>query len=198
MPNCDWGHPCDCSDCREQINTHICPSCGFLNRVSVMRSSRWVADLKHGGGYYAFDVPFAPIRDLNCFNCGYCMSAVGYYTSVHKEFCQEEKERMELILAGKSCSICNKVEGIDWAIPGRVQLREYGDQKLCQKCLVDAAKQDNPDPSDKDNKYDFNAVRLEWDLVRVRIPCTTCGKGHLVAVNEQSWRKRCKACYSKR
>ncbi|WP_348622571.1 hypothetical protein [Paenibacillus polymyxa] len=198
MPNCDWGRPCDCSDCRELIDTHVCPSCGFSNRVSVIRSSRWVDDLKHGGGYYEFDAPTVPIRDLSCYDCGHCMEAVGYYTSVDEAGCQREKERVELIRAGKSCASCSKVEGLDWGLSSRLKLQEYGDRLLCEECLVDAAKQDKPDPSDKDNKYEFNRTQLEWSLVRVRIPCTICGKGHLVAVSERYWRTRCKKCYSHR
>lgn len=196
MPNCDWNRPCDCSDCRERIDTHVCPSCGFSNKVSVMRSSRWVDDLKHGSGYYEFDAPAAPVRDLACYNCGHCIKEVGYYTSVDQSGCQREKERMELIGAGKICASCNRIEGIDWGFSSRVQLQEYKDRQLCQICVVDAVMQDKPDPSDKNNKYEFNKTLLEWILVRVRIACTSCGKGHLVAVNEQGWRTRCKKCYS--
>ncbi|MEK4105567.1 hypothetical protein NST28_15925 [Paenibacillus sp. FSL R10-2791] len=126
------------------------------------------------------------------------MKQVGYYTSVDKEACKREKERLELIGAGKSCVNCAKVEGLDWGFSRRVQLHEYRGRQLCEECLVNAAKQDKPDPSDKDNKYEFNGDRLEWSLVRVRIPCTTYGKGHLVAVSERGWRTRCKMCYSLR
>jgi len=31
-----------------------------------MRESRWIDDLKHGGGYYNFEAPTSPIKDLSC------------------------------------------------------------------------------------------------------------------------------------
>lgn len=126
------------------------------------------------------------------------MEEVGYYTTVDEAGCQREKERMELIRAGKICASCGKVEGLDWGHSRRVKLQVYRGRQLCEKCLVDAAKQDKPNPSDKDNKYEFSEAQLEWLLVRVRILCTTCGKGHLVAVSEQRWLTRCKVCYSRR
>lgn len=198
MSNCDFNRPCDCSDCRETIKRHICPNCGFPNVVSIMRDSRWVANLKHGSGHYEFEAPTEPVLDLNCYSCGYCIKEVGYYTSISETGCQNEKERLELIRDGKTCDNCSLVEGIDWVLVSRVQLREYQGRKLCQKCLIDNVKHDNPDPSDKDNKYEFNQTLLKWALVRVRIACTSCGKGHLVSVKEQKWRTRCRKCYSNR
>lgn len=197
MANHDFSSPCDCSDCRETIETHICPNCQFPNKVSIDRTARWVNDRK-GGGDYMFDIPTSPVRDLNCYSCGHHMPAVGYYTSVHEAACQMAKERVDLIRAGKVCGSCNRVEGIDWGFGNPIQLRTYNGQQLCGECVVKAAKQENPDPSDKDNKYEFDRTRLEWSLARVRSYCKTCGKGYLVAVNERSWRNLCKPCYSQR
>lgn len=198
MANCDWNRPCDCSDCRESIDTHVCPNCGFSNRVSVMRSSRWVADMKHGGGHYEFDAPTSPIKDLNCYSCGQHMAAVGYYTSVHELFCEQEKERTDLIRAEKVCDSCNKVEGVDWGFRERIQLRTFNGRQLCGECVVEAAKQEKPDPTDAANKYMFDGSNLEWILDRVKIACATCTKSHWVKVTERSWRKQCKTCYSHR
>lgn len=198
MAKHDWNMPCDCSDCCEIIQTHVCPSCQFPNKVSIDRIAHWEEDRKTGGGGFIFEVPSGPIRDLNCYSCANHMKAVGYYTSVHERFCQKEKERIDLIRSNKICACCSKVEGIDWGFSGRVQLREYGGRQLCESCLIDTVKLENPDPSDKDNKYKFDRNMLDWILDRIRIPCVTCGKGHLVAVREQSWRTRCKSCYSRR
>ncbi|MEK5282985.1 MULTISPECIES: hypothetical protein [unclassified Paenibacillus] len=197
MANHDFNSPCNCSECREITQTHVCLSCQFPNKVSIDGIARWVSDRK-GGGDYIFDIPPSPIRDLNCYSCGHLMPAVGYYDSVDKEACQRAQERIDLIHAGKVCNSCNKVEGIDWGFGGIIKLRTYNGQQFCGGCVVEAAKQDNPDPSDKDNKYEFNQASLEWSLARVRSYCKTCGKGYLVAVSERSWRNLCKSCYSQR
>lgn len=199
MPNCDFNQPCDCLDCREIIETHVCPSCGFNNKVSINRTAHWKDDRKNGrGGYYLFEVPTSPIKDLNCYDCGHHMAAVGYYTSVHEQFCEQEKERAALIRAGKVCGSCNKIEGLDWGFRGRVNLRDFNGRTLCESCLVKAVQLEKPDPSDAANKYIFDRAKLEWILDRVKIACSTCTKSHWVKVTEQSWRKQCKACYSRR
>lgn len=197
MPNCDWNRPCDCRDCREIIETHICPNCQFPNKVSIDRNARWVEDRKGIGGYM-FDVPTSPIKDLDCYSCGHHMAAVGYYTSVHERLCEQEKEHADLIRAGKVCAGCNKIEGIDWGFRGRIKLRVFNGKQLCETCVVDAVKQDNPDPSDAANKFTFDEAKLEWILDRVKIACSTCTKSHWVKVAERSWRKQCKSCYSRR
>lgn len=198
MPNCDWNRPCDCSDCREIIETHICPSCQFPNKVSIDRIASWVDDRKAGGGGYMFEIPTSPIKDLSCYSCGHQMEQVGYYTSVHERFCQREKERSDLIRSGRFCVSCNKVEGIDFGFSGLVKIRNLNGRTLCESCLVDAAKLEKPDPADAANKYIFDRAKLEWILDRVKIACATCGKSHWVNVGEQSWRKQCKICYKLR
>lgn len=198
MPNCDWNRPCDCRDCREIIKTHICPSCQFPNKVSIDRITRWEDDRKHEGGGYMFEIPTSPIKDLTCYGCGHHMAAVGYYTSVHERFCEQEKERIDLIRAGKVCSNCNKIERIDWGFRGRIKLQAFNGRQLCETCVVDAVKQDNPDPSDTVNKFTFDESKLEWILDRVKIACETCSKLHWVKMTEQSWRRQCMSCYSRR
>jgi hypothetical protein len=198
MPNCDWNRPCDCRDCREIIETHVCPSCQFKTKVSIDRIARWEDDKKHGGGGYLFDVPTSPIKDLSCYSCGHHMAAVGYYTSVHERFCQQEKERADLIRAGRFCVSCEKVEGIDFGFSTWIKLRDLNGRTLCESCLVEAAQLEKPDPADAANKYTFDRSKLEWILDRVKLACGTCGKSHWVNVGEQSWRKQCKACYKRR
>lgn len=198
MPNCDWNKPCDCRDCREIIETHICPSCQFKNKVSIERMAQWVNDQKHGGGHYVFEVPSSPIKDLDCYNCGYRMEKVGYFTSVHEVFCQWEKERSDLIQAGRFCVKCNKIEGKDFGFSKRVKLRDFNGQIMCEECIVESFKLVNPDPSDTANKYRFDQEKLEWILVRVKLACVSCGESHWVNANERGWRKQCKPCYSSR
>ncbi|WP_124118906.1 hypothetical protein [Paenibacillus xylanexedens] len=197
MPNCDWNMPCDCSNCREIIETHVCPSCQFLNKVSIDRIARWEDDRKGSGGY-VFEVPTSPIKDLSCYSCGHYMAAVGYFMSVHERLCEKEKERADLIRAGKVCSSCNKIEGLDWGFRTHIQLQTFNGRKLCAECVVDAAKLEKTDPSDIANKYTFDVSKLEWILNRVKIGCATCSKSHWVNVAEKSWRKQCKTCYKSR
>lgn len=186
-------------DCREVIETHICLSCRFPKKVSIDRIARWEDDRKNGGGY-TFEIPTLPLnlKDLTCYGCGHHMVAVGYYTLVHERFCEQEKERADLIRTGKVCVNCNKIEGIDWGFHGRIKLQVFKGRQICQTCVVDAVKQDNPDPSDAVNKFTFDESKLEWVLYRVKIACKTCTRSHWVKVTERSWRKQCKSCFSRR
>ncbi|WP_217560139.1 hypothetical protein [Paenibacillus sp. GbtcB18] len=195
MPNCDWNRPCDCRDCREIIETHVCPSCQFPNKVSVIRNAYWEEDKKHGGGYYLFVNPKTPVKDLICYECGDPMKEVGYYTSIHEDFCKNQKERAKLIKDERYCVNCDKLEELDFDFYGRVKLTLYNQLNLCRSCLIDAVKVENPDPSNATNKFKFDPSKLIWALYRVKVTCTTCESAYWVNSDEQSWRKQCKKCY---
>lgn len=59
MPNCDWGRPCECSECRtdlEERTAKICAACDAdLNGSGVERyyETDYSVDRKGIGGYYA-------------------------------------------------------------------------------------------------------------------------------------------------
>jgi hypothetical protein len=201
MANHDWNRPCECSECRTTYQTHVCPTCNFNNKVSIYQDSKWVDDRRHGGGDYSFEIPTSPIKDLKCYDCGHLIRQVGFYSSVHEEFCVREQERNRLIQLGRVCVCCSGVEEIDYnrgMMSGKIELNTHNDRLLCGSCLVDTVKEELPDPTDKNNKYEFSTTTLSWVLVKVRIPCRTCEKTHLVNVSQQTWRKQCTKCYKVR
>jgi len=52
MANHDFGSPCDCRECRTDILSVPCPSCGFETAVSyVMGSNGGFTDRKEIRGY---------------------------------------------------------------------------------------------------------------------------------------------------
>ena len=68
MPNCDWGKPCNCSECSTLDKDIICPTCGCKNHVVIKMDSQWVVDRK-GFGYYDFCVPETEKQNIRCKSC---------------------------------------------------------------------------------------------------------------------------------
>jgi len=60
MPKCDFNRPCDCRDCREIIETHVCPNCQFPNKVSIDRIAHWEDD-RYGVGGFKFETPTSTV-----------------------------------------------------------------------------------------------------------------------------------------
>jgi len=55
MPNCDWGKPCECSECRT-YEAIACPQCSFENIVEIVYDvANYFRDRK-GLGYYEFSL----------------------------------------------------------------------------------------------------------------------------------------------
>jgi len=194
VPNCDFGRPCDCIDCRT-IYEHIkCPKCNFKNYVTVIRKAEYEVDRKGIGAYY-FTIPTEPIKDLNCFKCGFLIKKVGYYSDVDNDANKREIEREERIKQGRICAECQQVEEMDFdARFGRVILKEKNGKNLCQKCYAEVIKNEIPDPSSDTEKYYFDEKELEWILEKIKISCEVCGKERWLNA-ENHWKKKCLKCY---
>jgi hypothetical protein len=73
MPNCDWGRPCDCIDCRTVYEKIKCTECGFENTVPIVRIVKGYSVDKKGVGGYDFEMPENPLKGKNCEKCGHAL-----------------------------------------------------------------------------------------------------------------------------
>ncbi len=53
-----------------------------------------------------------------------------------------------------------------------------------------------PDPSNDNEKYEFDRRKLRWVLKKVKVECLDCGKKRWVNV-ENRWKTRCITCFNK-
>lgn len=102
MPNCDWGDPCDCKDCRMVVHNVKCPKCEFETTVSYITNAVGNTDRK-GIFYYTIIKREERDKGLNCYKCNYPMTNVPYYEEVHTEY-NERK------LNERFCTQCNRGE----------------------------------------------------------------------------------------
>ncbi len=197
MPNCDWGRPCDCLDCRTVYDEIECPQCGFKNVVSIVRTASYTVDHK-GIGDYNFSAPGGFGRNFPCFKCGQQIRNVKYYTEIDLDGCKRNLARQKRIEEGRICSQCKKVEESDEIDTFRhVHLREKNGVLVCQKCLADITKKETPNPSNELEKYEFDDKKLAWKLVRVKKPCAACGKPRWLNLENQ-WKTLCTNCYKQK
>lgn len=68
MANCDFGNPCDCSDCRTTYIKINCPICISEHTIAVVRESKWVVDRK-GIGEYSFIESELTKDQMTCTAC---------------------------------------------------------------------------------------------------------------------------------
>ena len=59
---------------------------------------------------------------------------------------------------------------------------------------MEVGKNQIPDPSNENEKYNFNGNTLKWELDKVRIECPSCHRKRWLNA-ENRWRKQCKPCY---
>jgi len=186
MPNCDWGRPCDCKDCRTATFGVTCPSCGFDTTVSyIMESDAGSIDRK-GMFSYTFKEKTDRGYTLRCFKCSYEINDVPYYEKVEKTI--NERKVSERI-----CAECDKKE---FASFRPVEYREWNGKTLCLDCAIEKRTGELNDPSTKDKKYKINPQTMEYELLKVLVPCKDCGKKRWLDANEQ-WKVQCLPCYKK-
>ncbi|HUT81371.1 MAG TPA: hypothetical protein VMZ29_09235 [Candidatus Bathyarchaeia archaeon] len=192
MPNCDFGRPCDCIDCCTVIKQIKCPNCNFVNRVKIIRNAKYEVDRK-GIGYYDFTEPTEPIKDLNCFKCGYLIENVCFYSEIAIE--SNKREREKKIEQGRICSECQKVEEMDFlGMFGEVVLKNKNGKNLCQECYAKVMKEELSDPSNEKEKYYFDDLKCKWVLEKIKLPCEVCGKERWLNADNK-WKKMCLRCY---
>jgi predicted RNA-binding Zn-ribbon protein involved in translation (DUF1610 family) len=73
MPNCDWGRPCDCKDCRTTYEKVACPNCGFQKTISIVRDTIGFSTDNKGIGGYEFANPKNSLENINCEKCGHSL-----------------------------------------------------------------------------------------------------------------------------
>lgn len=199
MPNCDFGGPCSCRDCRTVYKTIICPECAFPNVVSIERDARWEVDRK-GMSYVDFTQPMTPKKDLVCYSCSAIIKGLDYFTESDDTACQHALDRIEAVRLGKGCSNCGKLEGVDYAGAGwladKVRLSDDNGDRICQACLSDRIRARIPDPSSSSKKFAFDRRAMEWKLEKVKLPCEGCRKSRWIKA-KYIWKKKCQSCYVK-
>jgi hypothetical protein len=81
MPNCEWGRPCDCLDCRTTHKTFSCPECGFETTVSIVGTVRFFTE-RDGSPSSETIFPEKPLMDLACYSCSHVMKKKAFYTEI--------------------------------------------------------------------------------------------------------------------
>jgi hypothetical protein len=194
MPNCDWGRPCNCIDCRTDRFKVDCPHCGFSNALKVVGGSEYHTDRK-GMGYYEFTYPNGT-KDLVCYHCSKVITGVRYYDDYDKQVCESNLLLHQNKLNGLVCCSCGAVEGEygGLSIFKRTKLIKFENRLYCQNCIDDVAKNKIPDPSNENEKYIFDGEKLKWELHKVKIECPSCHKKRWLNA-ENRWKTMCKKCY---
>jgi hypothetical protein len=123
MPNCGWDYPCDCIECRTEIFNVICPSCSFKNTVSYVREVGGYFTDRKGIGYYEFIDKKTPLKNLNCYKCGYLIKNVPYYEKIENTINERE-------LNAKICEGCGKKD-TEIFLPFKYK----NGKLLCPKCF---------------------------------------------------------------
>jgi hypothetical protein len=192
MASCDFGSPCDCSECRTRKRQELCPQCGFRNVVALLGSAEQTYDRKGVRGY---DVtyPDGPPKELVCRACG-AVSTVPHYTSVDEQGCRAALETIRLERDAKPCDGCGRRSEFSFSGPVPVRLQQHRDVALCEECLAERLKKESPDPSDGDNRYTFNKRTLQWTISKVRVACADCGRFRWLNA-ENRWKRLCSTCF---
>ncbi|MCU5202951.1 hypothetical protein [Bacillus paranthracis] len=191
MPNCDWGRPCDCKDCRTDQFSIICSHCGFNNVLNVLGSAELKSDKKGSSGY-EFTYP-SGTKELNCYCCSKIIPDVRYYDGYNEYICKINIKLYQNKLNGLVCSSCGVIDGELKGIKF-VKLIKFDNKLYCQKCIIDAGVKKIPNPSNENEKYVFNGEKLKWELHKIRIPCPSCHKKRWLNA-ENRWKTLCKKCY---
>ncbi|MEK5393988.1 hypothetical protein NSQ59_27190 [Margalitia sp. FSL K6-0131] len=191
MPNCDWGRPCDCKDCRTDHFSVICPHCGFKNALKVIGNAELKTDKKGRSGY-EFTYP-SGTKDLICYSCSKGIPDVRYYDDYNEYICKNNIKLHQNKLNGLVCSSCGVTDGELKGIKF-VKLIKFDNKLYCQECIIDEGIKKFPDPSNENEKYIFNGGKLKWELHKVRVTCPSCHKKRWLNA-ENRWKTKCKKCY---
>lgn len=195
MANHDFGSPCSCLECCTSHRDEPCSHCGFKNILTNVGSAERTQDRKGTRGY---DVTYSetPLKNLVCFKCRKVTPKVPYFTEVDKKACARSIQRERVSERAKPCDRCAERVELGDKKYQPITLSVFAGRSLCGKCRPLEMKAATPDPSDKSNKFAFNARSLRWELSRIRKACAKCGIPRWLNV-ENSWRKVCGKCFLK-
>lgn len=193
MPNCDWGRPCDCRECRTQQRTEVCPQCGFKNVIELVGSAAWVVEDKGIGGYHV-TYPSGPAMDLTCRKCHQIIHNVDFFTGIDEYACERQLQHDRVAAIAEKCSRCG--ESVEFKIEGYepIELVDYNSERLCRGCHEKAVEKDTPDPSDRSRKFRFNRHTLKWEVHKIFTECAQCRKRYWVN-SENAWKRLCLNCF---
>ncbi|MDM5249638.1 hypothetical protein [Lysinibacillus sp. G4S2] len=186
MPNCEWGKPCTCIDCRTKIFSIPCNSCGFDTTVSYEMSPDGGNTDRKGIFSYDFQERIDKSSEIDCYKCGHHMTGVSYYEKI-------EERRNEMKLNEKACAECGIRKSESISI---IQYREWKNEILCLCCLEKKLIVELPNPSTDDEKFKLDVKSMKYVLDKVMIPCITCGRKRWLKADNQ-WKKQCVNCYKK-
>ncbi|PPA80980.1 hypothetical protein C4A76_24595 [Brevibacillus laterosporus] len=96
----------------------------------------------------------------------------------------------------QECYICKSIEG-EFKLMNKVILHQRQGTLLCQDCLATKLKEELPDPSTENLKYEFDKRELIWKPLKIKQACISCGRHRWLSINNQ-WKKKCVKCYTKR
>ncbi|MFB8378108.1 hypothetical protein [Paenibacillus taichungensis] len=77
-----------------------------------------------------------------------------------------------------------------------IELEEMDGRCICQDCAAAIILSRTPNPSDENNKYEFDFRNRVWKLQKVKKPCVSCGTKRWLNASNQ-WKDKCKKCYLK-
>jgi hypothetical protein len=138
MPNCDWGKPCDCIDCRTTRENVVCPNCQFENAVDIIMGSNGYNRDRKGIGFYSFSKPVGK-KDLTCYNCSFLIKDIIYFDKLNKDACKRQKEINQLREQGLFCQLCQKTEKeLITSLIGKLHKQE--NRHICHNCLFEEIK----------------------------------------------------------
>lgn len=103
------------------------------------------------------------------------LSILDEFQPFAEEACKSSLELYRNKLNGLICSACNAIEG-DLKGISFVKLKKLHNKLYCQNCIVKVGKNQIPDPSNENAKYNFNRNTLNWELDKVRIEYPSCHK----------------------
>lgn len=193
MANHDFGSPCSCLECCTSYRDEACRHCGFKNTLLNVGSAERTQDRKGTRGY---DVTYSetPLKNLVCFKCRKVTPKVPYYTDIDKKACARSIQKERVAASAAPCDRCAERVGFGEKEYRPITLTVFKGRSLCEKCLPHEMEASIPDPSDKSNKFVFNARSLKWELSRIRKACAKCGISRWLNT-ENSWRKVCGKCF---
>lgn len=196
MPNCDWGRPCDCIECRTIYDHITCPKCGFPNVVRIVRIVEGYSVDHDNIGGYNFSIPKGNGPDLSCYKCHYQIQSPPYYDEIDIDGCKREIKREQKIKDGRICSKCGFIEEFNDSGLNNQVLQEKNGKLYCRSCFIKRIKQEKADPSNEKEKYVFNEEELKWKLDKVRIICPLCGRKRWL-LERNKFKQYCLSCYKK-
>lgn len=129
--------------------------------------------------------------DLDCFKCHCIIQNVPFYTSRSEYRCQANLEKEKTLINSKACDVCGeKIKCYQ-----QIELFEYEKKFLCRQCLAKELERNTPNPSNTEEKYEFDAKELKWVLTKIRKKCVNCGRLRWLN-SENSWKTQCSKCYN--